>query len=177
VIALALAAAVELADVYATATARWVQGVAGAASTHYGNTEDVAVGFASDRAAAWSWWAGAVVETWFGHAPFGKGPDAANAYVSPGVEAGAAWRAGERWRVGPRVAVAASGWSNAGDDSFGGRRTGVPPVVTLGVRAVWRARWLAAVDVVIAASPTPDAPAPDDRGGASIAFGVGVVLR
>ena len=168
---MSLAALVVAADLYATGTWRWVQGAHGAAATHYGNTSDVAIGYTNG-----TWSAGAVVEGWFGHAPFGKPPGAADAYVSPGVEAELAWRAGA-WQLGPRVAVSASGWSSAAGDHFGDRRDGVPPVATLGVRARYRGRWLAALDVVVAASTTPGAPPPDDRGGTSIAFGVGVVLR
>jgi hypothetical protein len=116
------------ADVYANGSFRWIQGVEGAALHHYGNTSDVAIGYVRSNEHL-EWLAGGLVEGWFGHAPFGMGPGAANAYVSPGVEAGVTWRDGA-WQIGPRIAVAA-----------------------------------------------PDAPSPDDRGGTSVAFGIGFRLR
>jgi len=143
-------------------TLRWMQGIQGAAVDHYGNTEDVAVGVARGP-----WHAAGLVETYFGHAPFGKPDGAANAYVSPGIEVGAGWGP---WRLGPRVALTLGGWSNAD----GERR--VPAAVSLGVRGR-RGGWVFALDVVRTASTVPNAPAPDDRGGLSVAFGVGYAFR
>jgi hypothetical protein len=160
-------------DIYVSGSFRWVQGVQGAALRHYGNTSDLTIGYVRDSGRL-EWAAGGLVEGWFGHAPFGMGPGAANAYVSPGLEAAVSWRDGA-WQIGPRIAVAASGWSNA-NDNFGSRRTGVPPVITVGVRARSHA-WSFALDVIRAESPTPDAPSPDDQGGTSVAFGIGYRLR
>jgi hypothetical protein len=135
-------------------TFRWLQGIQGAAVEHYGNTEDVAVGYAHGP-----WHAAVLAETYFGHAPFGKPDGAANAYLSPGVEVGAGW--GD-WRIGPRAAITYGGWSNGAGD--------VPAAVAIGVRGRHGA-WVFALDLVRAASPIAGL-----GGGTSVGFGVGYAL-